>query len=158
MTINEIYEQLKEEYGDSIIELIENPPCDSSIIVKAESIFEVCHTLRDKPGFEFDYLMCLSGLDLGEKLSAVYHLYSMKHAHKVVIKTIVPKDNPKVPSVERIWRTADWHEREAYDLIGIIFEGHHNLIRILCPYDWEGHPLRKDYKEPEYYHEMKVPY
>ncbi|HQQ11655.1 MAG TPA: NADH-quinone oxidoreductase subunit C, partial [Bacteroidales bacterium] len=76
--------------------------------------------------------------------------------HKIVIKTEVPKDNPLLPSVERLWRTADWHEREAFDLIGVVFEGHHNMIRILLPYDWEGHPLRKDYQAPETYHGMKV--
>jgi NADH-quinone oxidoreductase subunit C len=100
--------------------------------------------------------MSISALDTGENLDVVYHLYSMRHKHKVVIKTSVPKDHPDVASVERIWRSADWHEREAYDLIGVVFTGHHNLIRILCPYDWEGHSLRKDYTTPEYYHGMKI--
>jgi len=82
----------------------------------------------------------------------------MKHNHKLTLKVLLPRDNPVVPSVERVWRAADWHEREAYDLFGIIFEGHHNLKRILLPEDWEGHPLRKDYKVQEYYQGMKVPY
>jgi NADH-quinone oxidoreductase subunit C len=102
--------------------------------------------------------MCLSGLDSGENLTVVYHLHSTKLAHKFIYKVIVPKADPKVPTVERVWRSADWHEREAWDLIGVEFVGHHNMIRILCPYDWEGHPLRKDYQTPEYYHGMKVPY
>jgi NADH-quinone oxidoreductase subunit C len=97
-------------------------------------------------------------MDLGDNLGVVYHLYSMKLKHKLVLKIVAPKADPKVPSVEKIWRSADWHEREAYDLIGIVFEGHHNLIRILCPYDWEGHSLRKDYIAPETYHGMKVSY
>ena len=97
-------------------------------------------------------------MDLGENVGVVYHLYSMKHKHKLVLKVVAPKTDPKVPSVEKIWRSADWHEREAYDLIGIQFVGHHNLIRILCPYDWEGHSLRKDYVAPENYHGMKVSY
>jgi len=70
----------------------------------------------------------------------------------------VPKDNPHVPSVESVWKTANWHEREAYDLIGVVFDGHPDLRRILLPDDWEGHPLRKDYKVPEFYNGMKVPY
>ena len=106
----------------------------------------------------FDYLSNLSGMDLAENLGVVYHLYSMKYKHTIVLKVTVSKENPNVHSVERIWRTADWPEREAYDLFGVIFEGHHNLIRILNPYDWEGYPLRKDYKTPEEYHGIKVPY
>jgi NADH-quinone oxidoreductase subunit C len=61
---------------------------------------------------------------------------------------------PRIPTLENVYRTADWHERESFDLMGIEFEGHHNLIRILCAEDWEGHPLRKDYVMPEYYHDI----
>ena len=114
--------------------------------------------LRDSEDLHFDYLVDLCGMDYGDNLGVVYHLYSMKHKHRIVIKVIIPKDNPLVPTVENIWRTADWHEREAWDMFGIKFDGHHNLIRILNPYDWEGHPLRKDYQTPDEYHGMKVPY
>jgi NADH-quinone oxidoreductase subunit C len=154
----EIFKNLKQEFGDSVFEFKESPSGDSSIVIATIRLFEICHTLRDKEEFQFDYLMSLSGMDLGENVGVVYHLYSMKLKHKLVLKVVAPKADPKVPSVEKIWRTADWHEREAYDLIGIQFEGHHNLIRILCPYDWEGHSLRKDYKAPETYHGMKVSY
>lgn len=158
MEIDEIYNKLKEKFSDEILDLVINPPSDPFINVLPEKLFDICLELRDNPDFDFDYLMCLSGVDLIENLQVVYHLYSLNKKHKVVLKVTVPKDNPKVPSIERIWRSADWHEREAYDLFGIIFEGHHNLIRILLPYDWEGYPLRKDYKEPETYHGMRVPY
>lgn len=156
MLPNEIYNNLKSEFGDAIIEYNDQQPVDPFILVNTSQLFEICHTLRDKEEFLFDYLMCLSGMDLGENVGVVYHLYSMKHKHKLVLKVTAPKTDPKVPSIETIWRSADWHEREAYDLIGVQFEGHHNMIRILCPYDWEGHSLRKDYKVPEYYHGMKV--
>jgi NADH-quinone oxidoreductase subunit C len=156
MLPNEIYNKLKFEFGDAIIEFNDKQPTDSFLMIIADNLFDICHTLRDNKEFLFDYLMCLSGMDLGENVGVVYHLYSMKYKHKLVLKVIVPKNKPIVPSIEMIWRTADWHEREAYDLVGIQFKGHHNLIRILCPYDWEGHPLRKDYKIPEYYHGMKV--
>lgn len=158
MLPNEIFDKLKAEFGDSIIEFNDKQPTDSFILVETNKIFDVCYTLRDKEEFLFDYLMCLSGMDLGENVSVVYHLYSMKFKHKIILKIITPKSEAKVPSVERIWRTADWHERETFDLFGVDFVGHHNLIRILCPYDWEGFPLRKDYETPEYYHGMKVPY
>jgi len=158
MKPNEIFTKLKVHFGEEILELIENPPSDSYILVKAQKIDEICQFLRDDDALHFDYLTLLSGLDLKENLGIVYHLFSMKHKHRLVLKTQVSKENPTLPTIERIWRTADWHEREAYDMFGIIFNGHHNLIRILCPYDWEGYPLRKDYKEPEEYHGNKVPY
>ena len=156
MLPNEIYNNLKSEFGDAIIEYNDQQPVDPFIVINTNQLFEICHTLRDKEAFLFDYLMCLSGMDLGENVGVVYHLYSMKHKHKLVLKVSAPKTDPKVPSVETIWRTADWHEREAYDLMGVQFVGHHNMIRILCPYDWEGYSLRKDYKVPEYFHGMKI--
>lgn len=156
MLINDIYNKLKLEFDESIIQCNDQQPVDSFILVSPDKLFDICHTLRDDEEFLFDYLMSISGMDLEENLGVVYHLYSMKLKHKLVLKVTAPKTNPKVPSVEMIWRTADWHEREAYDLMGVQFEGHHNLIRILCPYDWEGHPLRKDYVTPETYHNMKI--
>ena len=156
MLINDIYNKLKLEFDESIIQCNDQQPVDPFILVSPDKLFDICHTLRDDEEFLFDYLMSISGMDLEENLGVVYHLYSMKLKHKLVLKFNAPKTDPKVPSVEIIWRTADWHEREAYDLMGVQFEGHHNLIRILCPYDWEGHPLRKDYVTPETYHNMKI--
>jgi NADH-quinone oxidoreductase subunit C len=84
----------------------------------------------------------------------------MKLNHKVNLKVSVPIEKPEVESVESIWKCADWHEREAYDMFGLIFLNHPNLIRILMPYDWEegSYPLRKDFKTPEFYNGMKIPY
>ena len=158
MEINDIFQLLKDKYGDAVIEMNDQQPTDPFIIVSADQLFDICHTLRDHDKLQFDYLMSLSGMDYGENVGVVYHLYSMNLKHKLVIKVMVLKDKPRVSSVERIWKTADWHEREAYDLLGIEFEGHHNMIRILCPYDWEGFPLRKDYITPETYHGMKIGY
>jgi len=158
MLPDELYDHLKSEFGDAIIEFNDTLPTDPFIVVSADKLFDICHTLRDDEAFLFDYLMCLTGMDLGENLGVVYHLYSMKHKHRLVLKVFAPKSEPLVPSVEMIWRSADWHEREAYDLIGVQFDRHHNMIRILCPYDWEGHALRKDYATPEFYHGMKVDY
>ena len=155
---NEIFQLLKDKFGDAIIELSEEQPTDPFITVASDKLFDICHTLRDNNQFKFDYLTCLSGMDYGENVGVVYHLYSMELKHKLVLKVTAPKEKPVVPSVERIWKSADWHEREAYDMIGVEFEGHHNMIRILCPYDWEGFPLRKDYETPETYHGMKIGY
>lgn len=173
MTVEEIFEIIKSKYPDKQFEFKEITG-SKFIIVPSSILLELCLFLRDDENLSFDSLMCLSGVDLadgvkktledgsfiyeGGNLASVYHLHSFRHDHKLTLKVIVPKENPVVPSVEKVWRTADFHEREAYDLFGIIYEGHHNLQRILMPYDWEGHPLRKDYKVPEFYQGMKVPY
>lgn len=158
MTIQNIFERLKTEFNDIIISLNEEPNFEPSILINPTNIIDIMLFLRDEDDMKFDYLACLSGMDYKDNLGVVYHLYSLSHKHRATIKVEVPKDNPKVPSISKVWRTADWHEREAYDMFGVIFEGHENLIRILNPYDWEGYPLRKDYKQPEEYHGLRVPY
>ncbi len=125
--------------------------------VPAEHLLAVCQTLRDGPALSFDCLMCLSGLETADELQTVYHLYSMKHGHKVNLRCGCPKaDEVEMPSVASIWRTAEWHEREAYDLIGIRYIGNPDLRRILLPEDWTGHPLRKDYQAPEFWHNISL--
>ncbi len=156
MQAKEIYDVLKTEFGDRIISFNDSAAGDPFIEIQSDKILEISLFLRDNESLLFDFLNSITAMDLVDKLAAVYHIYSVSLNHRIVIKLFVPKDNPKVPTVERCWRTADWHEREAWDLMGIEFVGHHNLIRILCPYDWEGHPLRKDYQAPEFYHGIKV--
>lgn len=160
MTSEDIYSKLKEQFGDSILSL-EEVVLDSFILIAPDAIADIARYLVEDNELAFDSLMCLSGVDLGakeENLEIVYHLFSMTHRHTVVLKVHLPKEDPHIPSVEDIWKTANWHEREAYDLYGITFEGHSDLRRILMPEDWEGHPLRKDYKDPEFYRGMRVPY
>jgi NADH (or F420H2) dehydrogenase, subunit C len=159
MDINEIHDRLKAKFPDSILEFKPDAIVDPYIVVKASDIKEICAFLSTDPDLKFDYLMSLSGMDYNDgTLGVVYHISSMGKNHKIVLKVRVQKDSPEVPSVESIWKTANWHEREAYDLFGIVFVGHPDLRRILLPNDWEGHPLRKDYKVQEYYQGMKVPY
>lgn len=158
MNIEQIHERLQKEFNDNILSLNLEENYEPSINVKPEKILDIMLFLRDEDDLKFDYMACLSGMDYKESLGVVYHLYSTTQKHRITVKVDLPKDNPQVPSVSKVWRTADWHEREAYDMFGIIFEGHENLIRILSPYDWVGHPLRKDYKQPEEYHGLKVPY
>ena len=161
MIIEEIQGLLCEKFGDKISPIEEEAVHDSCILVDSALVDEICRYLYDDKRLAFDMLMCLSGVDLSpedEDLSVVYHLFSDVHLHKVVIKAVVSKENPHLPTVENTWKTANWHEREAYDLFGIVFDGHSDLRRILLPDDWEGHPLRKNYKEPDTYRGMKVPY
>ncbi len=170
MTEKEILEKLKEKFSNEIIEFNEEA-VQPFIIVKPASIEQICTFLRDNDDLNFDWLNNLSAVhypakevpeDSEEKpvdeLEVVYHLYSMKHRHNLVLKTRVSINNTKVPSVAMIWRTADWHERETYDLFGVEFTDHPDLRRILLPDDWEGYPLRKDYVTPEYYDGLKIPY
>ncbi|MFP4369427.1 MAG: NADH-quinone oxidoreductase subunit C [Candidatus Kapaibacterium sp.] len=158
MNIKEIHDKLKAEFAEAIIELAEEENSDPWINIEPAKVNEICHALRDEDDFHFDYLVNLSGMDYKDNFGVVYHLYSIKHKHRLTLKAKLDRDEPALPTVENIWKTANWHEREAWDMFGIKFEGHPNMIRILCPYDWEGFPLRKDYKEPDVYHGIKVPY
>lgn len=159
MIPQEISTSLTARFPDAILESKLEGVIDPWIKIAPDRIKDVTMFLRDTPETAFDALMCLTGLDYtGGKLGIVYNLHSMKWNHKITLKVDVPVDNPHVQSVESVWKTANWHEREAFDLLGIIFDGHPDLRRILMPYDWEGHPLRKDYEVPEYYNGMKVPY
>ncbi len=121
-------------------------------IVPAESLREVALALRDEPDFAFDYLFCLTGVDWPAegRLEAIYHLESTTHNHQIVLRarTADREENAKLPTVSDIWPTANAHEREAYDLLGIVFEGHPDLRRLLLTDDWVGYPLRKDYEDP----------
>lgn len=156
MDTKEIFDYLAKLFPEVALQLDEEVPC---IIVPREAIREIALQVRDDEALRFDTLMCLSGVDGGDgTLLSVCHLHSMEIGHKLTLKTVVQADDPHIPTLEKVWRIADWHEREAYDLIGIIYDGHRDLRRILLPYDWEGHPLRKDYEVPEFYNGMKVPY
>jgi NADH-quinone oxidoreductase subunit C len=159
MIPQEICDAVKAKFGDAIVDSKIDGVIDPWVKVAPERIKDVSHFLRDEDSFVFDSLMCLSGIDYtGGKLGVVYHLHSIKWNHKITLKVDVTVDKPNCQSVESIWKTANWHEREAFDMYGIIFDGHPDLRRILMPYDWEGHPLRKDYQVPEFYNGMKVPY
>lgn len=173
-TTEEVYNILKDEFKEGIVEFLNEEPVDEIITVAPEKTEDIGFFLRDNEDLLFDSLMVLSGVDdangkkekqedgstktVGATLSVYYHLFSYKLKHKVVIKTSVDKDAPKVKSVSKVWKCANWHEREAYDLIGVEFIDHPDPRRILMPYDWEGHPLQKDYKNPEFYLGMKVEY
>jgi NADH-quinone oxidoreductase subunit C len=125
---------------------------------EAASIVDVCRFLRDTEGLNFKVLSDLTALDWPkeEKIQVVYHLYSYVHKHQAVLKLDLPRSNPKLATVEGVWKVANWFEREIYDLFGVIFDGHSDLRRIMLPDDWVGYPLRKDYVEQEEYDGMST--
>lgn len=159
MTPAEIHTRVKERFGEQILafdESVANP----FMTLVPEAIAEVGRFLKDDAELHFNYLMCLSGVDYGpgKNLGVVYHCQSLTFLHQIVLKVELPRESPSVPSLAFIWRTADWHEREVYDLFGIRFEGHPDLRRIFLPDDWEGYPLRKDYVVQEFYQDIRVPF
>lgn len=120
---------------------------------------EIAEFLHDTEGFYYDNLSNLSGIDNGiEKntMEIIYHLYSIPNHRFLVLKLILERENPIAPSVSNIWASANWAEREAFDMLGIKFTNHPDLRRILLPEDWQGYPLRKDYQTQEKYHGIKV--
>jgi NADH-quinone oxidoreductase subunit C len=174
MNIQEVHKILVDKFGGKIV-AIHTESIDPWIEVVPAAIAEVSEFLKDDSRLRFDHLNNLSGVDYFEPdaqkakkfghephIEVVYHLSSYEHRHKIVVKVKLPRwkndvegDIPELPTVSLVWGIADWHEREAYDLMGIRFVGHPNLRRILCPEDWVGHPLRKDYEFPLEYHGIR---
>lgn len=134
--------------------------------IDSKDLLAICVFLWRNPACYFDQLSCLTAIDNGPEkgtLELIYTLYSIPHHQTLHLQVVLPRlleDNqlPVVSSLVSIWKTADWHEREAFDLVGVHFEGHPDLRRILLPEDWKGHPLRKDYVEQEKYHGIQVKY
>ena len=149
-----IHARLKARFGAAIGDLTGARRDNAGTTVEPAPLPEVCRFLKTEAGLEFDCLSNLSGVDYPKRnvIEVVYHLYSYPHRHAFVLKVGAPRDNPVVPTVMPVWSHAEWQEREVFDLLGVVFEGHPDLRRILMPEDWPGHPLRKDFVEPEEYH------
>ena len=174
MTGEEFLTRLKKKFGDGVVGA-ELTAIDPWIEVSPDALVEVGRYLRDEADLRFGMLNCITGVDYFEPdpkkakkadwdphVEVVYHLSSIEHKHSIVLKVLVPRwkggeprEIPEVPSVVSLWGTADWHEREVYDLSGVRFVGHPDLRRILCPEDWVGYPLRKDYEMPLEYHGIR---
>jgi NADH-quinone oxidoreductase subunit C len=175
MNTNEIHELLLDQFNDKQILDLNIEATDPWIEVSAGSILEVARFIKNDERLQFDHLNDLCGVDYLEldpkkakkfdhdpHLQVVYHLYSYSLKHYLVLKVKLPRWKndeegklPEIDSVSSVWVIADWHERETYDLMGIHFSNHPNLRRILCPEDWVGHGLRKDYSFPDEYHGIR---
>ena len=149
---------LKEKFSNENLQLHLEPET-IDIIVSVQNLTAVASLLRDHHLGYFDHLACITGIDHGLEtghMEVIYSLYSIPHGHHATLKVTLNRTEPEVDSVTDIWRGANWHEREAFDLLGIYFKNHPDLRRILLPADWEGFPLRKDYKEASSYHGMGI--
>jgi len=123
-----------------------------AIMLKKDMIRDICIFLKDEPSLKMDHLADLTAVDYstypgdsGPRFEVVYNLISTEYRHRIRLKVRVPEEDPRIDTVSLIWHTANWHERETFDLMGVTFAGHPDLRRILLPEDWEGHPLRKEY-------------
>lgn len=150
MESSEVFKLIESKYPDAL-KSTDLEGIEQSVTIDVNSIADVCNYLKTESELQFTSLMCLSGVDYEDKMEVVYHLHSLLYNHKVTLKVELSRDNPKLPSVSGVWKAANWHEREAYDMYGIVFDDHPDLRRILLPDDWEGFPLRKDYVVAEKY-------
>jgi NADH-quinone oxidoreductase subunit C len=144
--LQEYVEKLKEKDPDWITGVVDSLG-ELTLMIDRNAIADACRYLRDEHGF--DLLADLCGCDRGPeeepRFEVNYHLFSTTHFSRLRLKVLIPEDEPNVSTVTEVWKTANWHERETYDLLGIVFDGHPDLRRILLPSDFDGHALRKDY-------------
>ncbi|MCA9623313.1 MAG: NADH-quinone oxidoreductase subunit C [Myxococcales bacterium] len=157
MDAKAIYDLCLAEHGEEAVLAFNDGTGDDKdawIQVEPYSIEEVCRTLKTHEDLHMDYLECLCGTDYPDdnQIQVVYHVYSYALKHRIVLKVFLDRDDPALPTVNDVWRAANWQERECFDLLGVLFDGHPDLRRLLMPDDWEGHPMRKDYEEPDFYH------
>ncbi|MEU6249378.1 NADH-quinone oxidoreductase subunit C [Glycomyces sp. NPDC047010] len=145
---DEVLAALRELLGEDVARAVVVDRGELTVHIAPDRTEEVCKTLRDDESLRFELCDAVSGVDYPDqrnRLHVVYHLTSMTYRRRIRLETAVGLENPVVHSVTSVYPTADWQEREAYDMFGVVFEGHPHLTRILMPDDWEGHPQRKDY-------------
>lgn len=141
-----IYSKSLQSNGFSVNNVSKSADNVEIIFIEAARITEITEILKKHPETQFDLLMSLSGTDYPECIELTYHLFASGNSKELILKAKLDRNNPEIESVSHIHTTADWHERETYDLLGVKFNNHPNLKRILLPEEWQGHPLRKDYE------------
>ncbi|HVV54056.1 MAG TPA: NADH-quinone oxidoreductase subunit C [Mucilaginibacter sp.] len=165
MSVEEIKSLLTSKFGDEVVAGEETTGLQPALLIAPDRIADVCLELRDNPRTYFDFLSCLTGVDYGvpaKRFGVVYHLASIPYQTRLTLKISRENDRdennlPVFPSVTSVYGAANWHEREAYEMTGIFFEGHPDLRKLLLPDDWEGYPLRKDYTTVDkYYKGIKI--
>lgn len=147
--LNDVFERIREVVEPSIVSARFSEEPLVELEIGRQDLLWVAEQLRYNPLLSFEFLSCLSAVDYEGHFEVVYHLHSLANSASVRLKVRLDDDPPTVDSVVSIWPTANWHEREAYDLFGVRFEGHPNLERIMMEEDFEGHPMRKDYPQPQ---------
>lgn len=169
MTATKILDILKSDGQAEGVTLFEGPQ-DPALVVPAGRLLELCRHLQQAPHLSFEQCILVTGTHMLERVDkkskeitrqagfeVVYHLRSIRNHQLLTLKVHLPlEDHPEIDSVSTVWASADWHERETYDMLGIVFRGHPNHQRILLPEDWVGHPLRKDYVFPTDYHGISL--
>src|SRR5690606_12144861 len=161
--MNNLIQDLQSKFGVENIQPMEGG-LQQTITLSKDILVDVCRYLRDDSKYYFDFLSNITAVDYfpENRFAVVYNLASLPFQRQLTLRVELTMENrdknnlPEVPSVSSVWRTADWHEREAFDLMGIFFSGHPDLRRILLPDDWQGFPLRKDYEDPESYHGIPI--
>ena len=156
MTPEQIFKHLQTELGEEAVFDFHADKKDKDpwFQVSPYEIERVAEHLKTNDKLSFDYLECITGVDYPDlsQIHVVFHVYSYSLRHRVVLKCFLDRADPVMPTLVHVYSTANWQERECYDLLGVLFEGHPDLRRLLLPDDWEGHPLRKDFEEKEDYH------
>lgn len=156
MNAEDIFKRAQEKLGEQAVHDFHDGSDgdkDPWFQVEPYRIAELAIFLKTDADLHCDYLECVTGVDLPEdgKIQVVYHVYSYAKQHRIVLKCLLDRADPALPTVSHVWPTANWQERECFDLLGVLFDGHPDLRRLLLPDDWVGHPLRKDYQEEQSY-------
>jgi NADH-quinone oxidoreductase subunit C len=151
--IDTISKAVRRNYPESFLS-VERDGSLPAFFLEREWLVRILFLLRDD--FDFESLSCQTASDRGDEIVLIYHLYSTRRRRMITVKTAVPKASPKVDTVEEVWRSATWYEREIYDLFGVEFIGHSDLVRVMLPPDWQGHPLLKDYRPAPEFHGMEI--
>ncbi|HAR46014.1 MAG: hypothetical protein A2X56_00900 [Nitrospirae bacterium GWC2_57_13] len=147
----QIAKMIEEKFSDQVLGTVSHAG-QVGVMLRKDKIRDICLYLRDEPLLRMDLLVDLTAVDFsaypddkGPRFEVVYNFISTTYRHRIRLKVRLDSEDPRINSVASVWNTANWHERETWDLMGIRFDGHPDLRRILLPEDWEGHPLRKEY-------------